>query len=78
MADVVVEGVVQRDGDWVYAEFAEGGDVTGIGLDEPALPGLPASAASGPLPPERPAASGVAMAVAPPASAASRPALQPR
>ena len=69
------EGVVQRGGDWVYAEYAEGGDVTGIGLDEPALPGLAASAASaagagaGAATNDRPASAPVL-----PAPAASRPA----
>ena len=61
------EGVVRRDGDWVYAEFAEGGGVTGIGLDEPAQPGLAAS------PDPTAAAAGAAAGTAP----ADRPALGP-
>ena len=73
------EGVVQRDGDWVYAEFGDGGGVTSIGLDEPTPAGLAASAAAaasaamGPTPAERPAS-----ASALPASGASRPAPAPR
>jgi penicillin-binding protein 1A len=77
------DGVVQRGGDWVYAEYAEGGDVTGIGLDEAAAPGLAASAApgtpaapgaAGPAPAERPASAPVLAVPVPPASAPSRPA----
>ena len=53
------EGLARRFDDWVYAEYAEGGAVTDIGLDEPVLapasggpgPGLGATtAASGPPP----------------------------
>ena len=44
------DGVLRRDGDWVYSEWAEGGEVARIGLDS-ALP-VPAVAepASAPLP----------------------------
>ncbi|MBL8349874.1 MAG: PBP1A family penicillin-binding protein [Burkholderiaceae bacterium] len=58
------EGVVRRDDDWVYAEWADGGMVSGIGLDSPAPPAEAASATG--------AASSVAgSAPARPASAAS-------
>ena len=40
------EGLAWRGDDWVYAEYAEGGGVTGIGLDEPGAVD-PAQAASG-------------------------------
>ena len=36
------DGLVFRDGDWVYSEWAEGGAVTGIGLDEASPPAAPA------------------------------------
>ena len=46
------DGVVWRDGDWVYSKWADGGDVTRIGLDEP-----PAAApAPAPAAPAQPAA----------------------
>jgi penicillin-binding protein 1A len=38
-------GLAWRNDDWVYAEFADGGGVNGIGLDEPGAPD-PAQAAS--------------------------------
>ncbi len=41
------EGLAWRGDDWVYAEYAEGGGITGIGLDEPGAvdPSLAASGA---------------------------------
>jgi penicillin-binding protein 1A len=56
------DGLAWRDDDWVYAEFADGGGISGIGLDEPGLLD-PALAASGA------ASAGVAEAL--PAAAAS-------
>jgi penicillin-binding protein 1A len=45
------EGLAWRNDDWVYAEYAEGGGITGIGLDEPdpaqAAPGAGADPAAG-------------------------------
>ena len=59
------DGLAWRDDDWVYAEFAGGGGVAGIGLDEPGAldPALAASAA------EPGAASGVDSEPAPPPAA---------
>jgi penicillin-binding protein 1A len=57
------DGLVWRDDDWVYAEYAQGGEVTGIGLDEPGalLPEQAASAALLDLPAARaPASPGMA------------------
>ena len=48
------DGVVLRDGDWVYSEWADGGDVARIGLDEPvpaALPSPSPSLSPSPSPP---------------------------
>ena len=45
------QGVVERDGEWVYAEYADGGEVQEIGLDENAEeppPTEPLPAASSP------------------------------
>jgi penicillin-binding protein 1A len=48
---VAPEGLAQVNGEWVYSEWAEGGFITGIGLDEPAVapaPGLFGTPASAP------------------------------
>jgi len=68
------EGVVWRDDDWVYAEWADGGRVTGIGLDGPAPPADAASqagAASAAAPFAASAPSAASSAPRAPASAAS-------
>ncbi|NDY92957.1 penicillin-binding protein 1A [Ideonella livida] len=41
------EGVVEAGGDWRYAEYAEGGWLTGVGLEEPGAAEAAASAAAG-------------------------------
>ncbi|WP_374563906.1 penicillin-binding protein 1A [Ideonella sp.] len=46
VADPAPEGVTQRDGEWVYSEWAEGGAVERIGFEAEAL--APAGAASSP------------------------------
>jgi penicillin-binding protein 1A len=64
------DGLAWRDDDWVYAEYAEGGGVTGIGLDEPVggLQGVsgaasePAAAGSAPHAPPLPGGAGVPVA----------------
>ena len=40
------DGLAWRGDDWVYAEYADGGGVAGIGLDEPGMPDPAASAAA--------------------------------
>jgi penicillin-binding protein 1A len=45
------DGVVERDGEWLYAEWADGGAVEEIGMDEPGdevPPTEPLPAASSP------------------------------
>jgi penicillin-binding protein 1A len=61
------DGLAWRDDDWVYAEYAEGGGITGIGLDEPVVPD-PAQAASSAV--AEPAASQPAVRSAAPAGPA--------
>jgi len=39
--DRAPDGVVERDGEWLYAEWADGGAVEAIGLEEPIEDGLP-------------------------------------
>jgi penicillin-binding protein 1A len=59
------EGVIEMNGDWRYSDFADGGWVTGIGLDDPAAA---ASAASGAEPATLPAAALPTLAPAPAAA----------
>jgi penicillin-binding protein 1A len=63
------DGLAWRDDDWVYAEFADGGAVAGIGLDEAALAAAEAASAASSAAIE---GSGAASAAPLPASAASR------
>jgi len=76
-APAAPEGLAWVADDWRYAEWAEGGAVTGIGLDsaaaEPALAasGAPGASAAGPAGPGTPASS--APIAGPTASAASAP-----
>ena len=61
------DGVVRRDGDWVYSEWAEGGDVARIGLDAPApMPPLATPASM----PSTPASATAATPISQPASGA--------
>ena len=61
-------GLQRRDDDWIYAELAESGAVSGIGLDEPqAAPADPALTAPAPAP-----APATPPPVAPPAAPATR------
>ena len=61
------DGLAWRGDDWVYAEFADGGGITGIGLDEPGAQD-PAQAASG-VAPDPAASQPAGRAAAPPPTA---------
>ena len=76
------EGVVRRDDDWVYSEWADGSFVAGLGLDEPGLPAEAASRAGsglGSVPPGAGPASAppLVLPAAPPAPAAASSAQRP-
>lgn len=77
-------GVVEYEGDWVYDEWAEGGFVTGIGIDtrswwerlfggDTPMPGAPAASAAEPTPPTGPPATTTAPAALPAPSPVMRP-----
>ncbi len=62
------DGVVRRSGDWVYSEWAEGGDVARIGLDAPAPMPPPAALPASLLLPSQPASAASAIPANQPAS----------